>query len=290
MKVEPASIDLVYFSGTGNTEYLVRRLAAEFSLRGIPVRLFRVEDIPPDFSPAARGFLGLAYPVHALNAPSPVFDFIASLPDGPGGKAFLLKCPADPFFNGGSSHLVIRALEERGWEVFYESMVVMPSNVFVRYPDDFIRRLLRAADNRTETIAAGVAAGVSRLEKPGPATRFLTRHLSRLLLRGGKYFGRDLRVSSACDLCGLCVRSCPVGNIRRREGKVVFDDRCIICMRCLYICPRGAISPRVFKFFKLKRWYDLPALAAAAGSGTGPGQPGGERGLFRFFRRYLAGS
>jgi len=289
MKTPPESIDLAYFSGTGNTEYLVRRLAEKFSRRGIPVRPVRIEDVPTGYAPPAAAVLGLAYPVHALNAPSPVFDFIASLPDGEGRKAFLLKGPADPFFDGGSSHLVILALKGRGWEVFHEGMAVMPSNIFIRYPDDFIRLLLRAADNRLERISAGVAAGAVRLENPGPVARFLTRHLSRLESRGGKYFGRDLEASSACDLCRVCVQSCPVGNIREEAGKIVFGDRCIICMRCLYLCPRGAIRPRLFRFFPLKRWYDLGAVSAA-----GPGQnaSGGKAGsgLRRFFRRYLESS
>ncbi|MDP8236589.1 MAG: EFR1 family ferrodoxin [Candidatus Erginobacter occultus] len=286
MNLKPDSIDLAYFSGTGNTGYLARLLAEKLSRRDIPVRLTRIAEASADPLPPAGGVLGLAYPIHALNAPSPVFDFISALPPGEGRRAFIVKGPADPFFAGGSSHLVIRALKDRGWEVFHESMVVMPSNVFVRYPDSFIRRLLRAAESRTETAAAEIAAGVPRLERPGPVARFLTRHLSRLETRGGKYFGRDLKASSACDLCGVCVRSCPVGNIRQEGREIVFGDRCIICMRCIYLCPRGAIRPRLFRFFPLKRWYDLGALSAA-----GPGQNafGGKAGsgLQRFFRRYL---
>ncbi len=287
MSFKPDSIELAYFSGTGNTEHLVGRLAEKFARRDRPVRLVRIEDTRTDFAPPAGGVLGLAYPIHALNAPAPVFDFIAALPDGEGRRVFIVKGPADPLFNGGSSHLVIRAFRNRGWEVFHESMVVMPSNVFVRYPDAFIRRLLAAAESRTETIAAEVAAGISRLENPGRVARFLTRHLSRLERRGGKYFGRDLQASSACDLCGLCARSCPVGNIRESGGKIVFSDRCIICMRCIYICPRGAISPRLFRFFRLKHWYDVTALAA------GPeGERGvtGGKGFYRLFRRYLESS
>jgi ferredoxin/flavodoxin len=286
MNARPESIDLAYFSGTGNTVYLARLLADKLSRRDIPVRLTRIADAPADLIPPAGGVLGLAYPIHALNAPSPVFDFIAALPPGKGRRAFIVKGPADPFFDGGSSHLVIRALKERGWEVFHESMVVMPSNVFVRYPDSFIRRLLRAAEIRTETVAAEIAAGVPHLEQPGPVARFLTRHLSRLETGGGKYFGRDLKASSACDLCGLCARSCPVGNIREQAGRIVFGDRCIICMRCIYLCPRGAISPRIFWFFRLKRWYNLPALTGAGFQEEDSGEAG-RGGIWRFFRRYL---
>ena len=290
MKAKPVTIDLAYFSGTGNNEYLARLLAEKFSRRDIPVRLMPIESSGYEFTPPVASLLGLVYPIHALNAPSPVFDFIAALPPGEGRRAFIVKGPADPFFNGGSSHLVIRALQNRGWEAFHESMVVMPSNIFFRYPDDFIRSLLQAAEIRLERTTGEIAVGTLRLERPGPVCRFLTRYLSWLLIRGGKYFGRDLRVSSACDLCGVCVHRCPVGNIRQEGGKIVLVDRCIVCMRCLYICPRGAISPRYFKFFKLKRWYDLTVLSADGGSGTGSGQSREERGIFRLFLRYLADS
>ncbi len=289
MNARPDSITLAYFSGTGNTEYLARRLAEKFIRRGIPVRRIRIGDALTRIIPPEGGVLGLAYPVHALNAPAPVFDFIAALPEGGGRRAFIVRGPADPLFDGGSAHLVIQALQVRGWEVFHESMVVMPSNVFVRYADPLIRRLLAAAESRTETVAGDVAAGTTRLRSPGPLARFLTRHLSRLETKGGKYFGRDLQASSACDLCGLCLRSCPTGNIRREGGKIVFGDRCIICMRCIYLCPRGAISPRLFRFFRLKRWYNLSALAASGREENGPRGKAG-RGIWRFFRRYLESS
>ena len=281
------SIDLVYFSGTGNTGYLAGLLAEKFTRRGILVRLTRLEDAAEGFSPPFGAILGLAYPIHALNAPSPVFDFIADLSDGDGRRAFIVKSPADPLLNGGSAHLVIAALRSRGWTVCHESMVVMPANVFVRYPDGLIRRLLAAATKRADTIAAEIAAGTTRLPSPGPLARFLTRHLSRLETKGGKYFGRDLRASPACDLCGLCLRNCPSGNIRVSEGRIVFGDRCIICMRCIYICPRGAISPRFFRFFRLKRRYDLAALAAGPERKIGAT---GRGGLYRLFRRYLESS
>ncbi len=226
--------------------------------------------------------------MHALNAPAIVFDFIDSLPPGSGKRTFIIKSPADPFFRGGSSHLVIRALANRGYRVFHESMIVMPANVFIRYPDDFIRELVRTAERRAGETADEIIAGLPRRETPGFLSRLCTRFFSSLEVRGGRYFGRDLRVSSECTLCEKCIRECPRGNIFLRDGRIVFGKRCMICMRCLYGCPQNAISPRFFSFFKVKRWYNLATLAADAPSGGGY-VPNVRGGFFRLFSGYLGG-
>ena len=164
----------------------------------------------------------------------------------------------------------------------------MPANVFIRYPDDFIRELVRTAERRAGETADEIIAGLPRRETPGFLSRLCTRFFSSLEVRGGRYFGRDLRVSSECTLCEKCIRECPRGNISRREDRIVFGKQCMICMRCLYGCPQNAISPRFFSFFKLKRWYDLATLAADAPLAGGY-VPNGRGGIFRLFSGYLDG-
>ncbi|WP_053955294.1 NADH-quinone oxidoreductase subunit NuoF [Inediibacterium massiliense] len=46
-----------------------------------------------------------------------------------------------------------------------------------------------------------------------------------------------------CRKCGICIRSCPVGAISKKEGKVLIDpQKCIKCGKCHSVCPFHAID------------------------------------------------
>ena len=51
-----------------------------------------------------------------------------------------------------------------------------------------------------------------------------------------------IRVSSSCSNCGACIRKCPVQAISRTDSRVMDEERCISCMRCIYVCPSHSRS------------------------------------------------
>ena len=57
------------------------------------------------------------------------------------------------------------------------------------------------------------------------------------------YFRHSLRVNDyLCKGCTTCMRSCPTGAIRIRNGKaVVADNKCVDCGECMKVCPHKAI-------------------------------------------------
>ena len=57
------------------------------------------------------------------------------------------------------------------------------------------------------------------------------------------YFRHSLRVNDyLCQGCTTCMRSCPTGAIRIRNGKaIVADNKCVDCGECMKVCPHKAI-------------------------------------------------
>ncbi len=60
---------------------------------------------------------------------------------------------------------------------------------------------------------------------------------------GETYFRHSLRVNpDLCKGCTTCMRICPTGAIRIRNGKaIVSDNKCVDCGECMKVCPHKAI-------------------------------------------------
>ena len=70
---------------------------------------------------------------------------------------------------------------------------------------------------------------------------------------GEPYFRHSLRVNDyLCKGCTTCMRSCPTGAIRIRNGKaVVNDNKCVDCGECMQVCPHKAIYIKQDDFGRL---------------------------------------
>ena len=58
-------------------------------------------------------------------------------------------------------------------------------------------------------------------------------------------------VDAGCNNCGTCAKVCPTKNIEVTD-KVIFHDRCEVCMACLHLCPKIALHTKGEK--SNKRW------------------------------------
>ena len=92
----------------------------------------------------------IGYPVHAFNAPQPVFDFIKRLPECCGERlVYLIKTSGEPLkLNDGSCAHVYDLLKKKGYKVAGEYHYVMPYNMIFRHSDGMAARMWQAAARR----------------------------------------------------------------------------------------------------------------------------------------------
>jgi len=255
-------IGIYFFSGTGNTQLLAETFAEEFTSRDTQADVIRIEHVTQGkISPNTSGFsmIGIGFPIYGWDAPPIVFDFIKKLPDSNGKKAFFFKCPGDFFVNGGANGAIRNALRNKGYTIVHESIMVMPPNIGVRYPDQLSKQLYAAARRR---IAAAVDDILSNRNKIHADTLIekafsLARYFENF---GAKFFKFHLHATRACTLCETCIRNCPAQNIRRKEKRITFGSRCQTCYRCIYSCPQKAIRLWGLNWSIFREGYDIGSI------------------------------
>ncbi len=282
-------IGIFYFSGTGNTEIITEFVKQELMNSGHDVILHRIEDLLKEgieFNTKQYDMVGIGFPVHALNAPTIIYQFIKTLPNDTEKQVFLFKTAGDPLWQGGPTSLLRKRLKKKEFDVFYEFLEIMPTNVVIGYDEKLIKQLYRLAESDTRNHVHHLLDGHRSLQKMGFLKTILSLLFSVMESEGAKMIGKCFRVSSACSNCGMCIKECPTQNIIWKNERIKLKYNCILCMRCIYSCPTSAIHPRIFKFFEIKKGYNIKPIIADP-SVSEDFLTRETKGYFRHFAKYF---
>ncbi|MGI6106238.1 MAG: EFR1 family ferrodoxin [Raoultibacter sp.] len=256
-------VRVVFFSGTGCTALCVKALSASLAARGCSVICDELRVGGCKGNAFDEDLLVIMYPVHAFDAPTPVYEFLAQMPEGKGKNIAVIATSGagEMFPNRASRFEVCRQLEAKRYRIVFEDMIPMPSNWIVPTPEDAAVALLQRLPATCKNIATDLLAGnEKRLHAP-----LGDRIFSKIaILEKGKMgqirFGEKITPTEACTLCGWCSRNCPRNNIEQTQEGLRFGSSCVLCLRCIYGCPHQALKPGFAKFIAIKEGFSLNAL------------------------------
>jgi ferredoxin len=233
---------IYYFTGTGNTLAVARELAAELGdTKLIPLRQAMYYG---GYTPKADA-VGIAFPVHFLNMPEIVRQFVFNILFPENTFIFgLATCGERP---GGALFRLQELLGEKGYALSAGYALVMPENYIgpVDLMGDADRREQKflAAKSRIPAIAKAIRGRVTSVPEGNNSGllelggRF-TKHLATVVYDTPS----RLLATAACNRCGTCQRICPTRNITVTKDGVSWGTDCTQCYACIHWCPQEAIE------------------------------------------------
>ncbi len=227
---------IYFFTGTGNSLWLAKELAAQLP----ECELLAIKAGMDMTVPGGLERVGFVYPTYGWASPLIVADFFRHARFPEEGEAYYFAVTT---CGGLALNAIPQAnalLAERGVRLSYGASVTMFKNSVINY----------GMSNNAEEIAVKSAKRAApvirdvvnkRETKLKPVNQFLYRmHLG--YMKDIPETALSYEVSGDCTSCGLCASLCPVKNIAMENGKPVFGDKCERCVACLQHCPKRAIN------------------------------------------------
>lgn len=232
---------ILYFSGTGNSEYTARRIGKEIDDEVI--NLFdKIRTIDYSDMKSERPWV-IVVPTYAWRIPHIVSDWLEKTNfSGNKGIYFVMTC-------GGSIGNAGKYLEtlctEKNMNYCGCAEIVMPENyiaLFSTPTEDQALQIIERAESVIDNTALHIKNGDKLPKRDISFGDKMNSGIINALFYPMFVHAKKFYATENCVSCGKCVNVCPLKNIRIENGKPKWGDHCTHCMACICKCPKEAIE------------------------------------------------
>ena len=231
---------ILYFSGTGNSEYVARRLSVEVndSLLSITASLKAERMLK---IPKSQPIIFVA-PTYGWRLPRVVEAWIRKNKSIKGQKVyFVLTCGSDI---GNADKYLSKLCKDKEVEYMGVQEVIMPENYIAMFDipsKELAEEIIDNAEPSIMEAAKCIIDGVTFNKKKTNVTDKLKSSIVNDVFYSTIVKAKKFKVTDKCIGCGKCERVCPLHNIELKNGKPVWGKECTHCMACISYCPVEAI-------------------------------------------------
>ena len=221
-------IGILYFSSTGNSLQIAKRVQSRFD-----GNIIYIPNYDGDGSEFDRIFI--VTPIYSYGLPTPVYDLLPRLAK----DKDIIVIQNYGGMVGGADSLFYEYATGLGLNIKAIYTLKMPENytLFLVPPKFYTKSILRSSDKRIDSI-------LDKIEKEQYVLPKMKKTKKETYLKNKSNWhiiGKRFSVNDKCIKCQKCVSLCPSANIQLQDGKIVFKDKCIACLGCYHRCPQKAI-------------------------------------------------
>ena len=228
-----------YFSGTGNSRYVAKRIAEVSGDEVISInQRLKNQDFSAVSSEKPLVFVG---PVYAGRFPRVMDDYIRKVNFSGNTKAYFIgTCAATPWV---TVEYVEKLCKEKNFALLGFNSVVMPQGYVAgggTQPKEVNDKVLANA----EPVIAKIAETIrdkQMLPKEQPGKAVMSKVLNPIMY-AMMISAKGFTVTDKCVGCGKCEERCPLNNVKLVNGKPTWGKNCTHCMACIAGCPTEAIE------------------------------------------------
>ena len=232
---------ILYYSGTGNSRYVARRMADALHE---PLCNMNDRIKAGDTAPVETGArLIIVTPTYAWRIPRIVQDWLLRTAlTGAAQAWFVMTCGSEIV----SADKYNRALcQEKHLTCMGTAQIIMPENYIAMFnapQAEEARQIVARAEPDIDRAIAAVRAGTAfPPTRDNLYDRFMSGPVNPIFY-SCFVKAKAFTVSDAYVGCGQCAAHCPTNNIALQNGRPVWGGSCTHCMACICYCPAAAIE------------------------------------------------
>lgn len=232
---------ILYFSGTGNSEYIAKKIRKEISDEA--VNLFeKIRNM--DFTPMHSSTPWIIVsPTYAWRIPKVVENWLKKT-ELTGNKTiyFVMTCGGSI----GNAGNYLEALSRFKNLSYMGCMSIkMPENYIAMFTTPDSKQALSIIQDAESILKDTVNVIKSNIMFDQPPITYkdkrnsgiINRAFYSVFVQAKKFYATD-----KCVSCAKCSDVCPLSNIELKNGKPIWGKNCTHCMACISYCPTEAIE------------------------------------------------
>ena len=232
---------ILYFSGTGNSEYAAKRIGKE--IEDEVTNLF--EKIRPNDYCAMKSERPwiIVVPTYAWRIPHIVKKWLENTElEGNKDIYFVMTCGGSI---GNAAKYLGKLCVKKNMNYCGCAEITMPENYIALFSTPTEEEALQIIE-QAECVIDRTALCIKNKEKLSQSEISFKDKMNSGIINNLFYpvfvHAKKFYATDDCISCGKCVNVCPLNNVRIESGKPVWGDHCTHCMACICRCPKEAIE------------------------------------------------